>query len=128
MEANTTSYTIFELTKWLFPSLVGAIGAAWYRRKDIKWQRKSVLDKVIYTLLAVCAITFGCVIGFTIAQIIITYFLLDQYWYCFGVHVGCGVVSLKVLDAVLKNTDDILTIMTDGIKTILINFFNKFKG
>lgn len=128
MEANSTSLTLYGLLKWLFPSLVGAVLAVWFKRNDIEWSDKTTLDKALYTLIGVCAVVFGCVIGFTIAQVIITYANISDYWYGFGIHIGSGLVSLKVLDAIIKNTDDLLTIITTGVKNVVKKFFNKIGG
>lgn len=126
MEANST--TILGLMKWLFPSLIGAVGAVWFKRNEIDWVGKTTIEKVLYTLLGICAIAFGCVIGFTVAQVIVTYLNMTDFWYSFATHAGCGLVSLKVLDSIVKNTDDILSIITTGVKDALTSFFNKFKG
>jgi hypothetical protein len=128
MEANSTSWGLFELLKFFCPSLFGAIAAVWYRRNDVDWSIKSNFDKFLYTLIGLGAVVFGCLIGLVIAQVIITYAGVTEFWYQIAIGVGSGIVSLKVLDAVVKNTDDILTIVTTGVKDILINFLNRFKG
>lgn len=128
MEANSTSWGLFELLKFFFPSLFGAIAAVWYRRNDVDWSIKSNFDKFLYTLIGLCAVVFGCLVGLVIAQVIITYAGVTEFWYEIAIRFGSGVVSLKVLDAIVKNTDDILTIVTTGVKDILTSFINRFKG
>lgn len=126
MDANST--TVLGLLKWLFPSLIGAVGAVWFKRKEIDWVGKTPFEKTLYTLIGICAIAFGSIIGFTVAQVFVTYLGITEFWYSFATHIGCGLVSLKVLDAIVKNTDDILSIVTTGVKDALTTFFNKFRG
>ena len=128
MEANTTSYTILSILKWLFPSLLGSVLAVWYKRHDVEWKDSSNTDKVLYTLVGVGAICLGCVIGLAIGNTIIAYTGMTEYWYKFSVLVVSGLCSLKVIDAIVKNSDDVIQIITSGIKKVISRFFDKFTG
>lgn len=127
MEANSTSWGLFKFVEFFLPSLLGAIFSVWYRRNDVEWAIKTPFDKFLYVLIGICAVIFGAIIGLIFAQAVITYAHIDQPSYEVLIRLGCGVVSLKVLDSIVKNTDDILTIITTGVKDALTNFVNKFK-
>lgn len=126
MEANT--FSILSVFKWLCPSLVGSVLAVWYKRNEIDWKNKSKSDKWLLSFVALAAIIVGVVIGLTISNIIITYTNITEFWYQFGIHLISSLSSLKILDTIVKNTDDILTIVVDGIKTGVKKIVNKITG
>lgn len=128
MEANTTSYTVLSVLKWLFPSLLGSALAVWYKRHDVEWKGLSKADKLLYSLIGVGAICLGCVIGLAIGNTIITYAGMTEYWYKFSILVVSGLCSLKVIDAIVKNSDDIIQLVVSGIKKVITKFFDKFTG
>lgn len=116
MEANATTISIISIIKWLFPTLIGSSLAVWYKRNDVDWQNKDSFEKFLITLVAIGAVAIGCVIGFALGNSIITYFVVAEFWYQFLLYIMCGLSSLKVLDAVVKNSDEVILMITDGIK------------
>lgn len=128
MEANTTTISIISIAKWLFPSLIGSLLAVWYKRNDIEWNEKTAAQKLLMFLIVLGAIFIGVVIGATISHSIITYVGISEFWYQFALHLFCGLSSLKILDAVVKNTDQIIITIVDGIIRIIERTINKLGG
>lgn len=128
MEANTTTLSIIGIAKWLFPSLIGSLLAVWYKRNDIDWKNKNTTEKVLLSFIALGAIIIGVVIGMAIANSIIVYTGLSEFWYQFGLYILCGLSSLKILDAIVKNTDQIITTVVSGVVKAVDNFINKLTG
>lgn len=128
MEANTTTLSIIGIAKWLFPSLIGSLLAVWYKRNDIDWKNKNITEKVLLSFIALGAIIIGVVIGMAIANSIIVYTGLSEFWYQFGLYILCGLSSLKILDAIVKNTDQIITTVVSGVVKAVDNFINKLTG
>lgn len=128
MEANTTTISIISISKWLFPSLIGSLLAVWYKRNDIDWKNKTPLEKFLISFIALGAIIIGVVIGMTIANSIIVYTGLSEFWYQFGLYILCGLSSLKILDAVVNNTDHIISKSIDGILRFIGNIIDKLIG
>lgn len=128
MEANTTTISIISIMKWLFPTLIGSSLAVWYKRNDVDWQNKDSFEKFLITLVAIGAVAIGCVIGFALGNSIITYFVIAEFWYQFLLYIMCGLSSLKVLDAVVKNSDEVIFMITDGIKKGVKKIIDKIFG
>ena len=128
MEANTTTISIIGIAKWLFPSLIGSLLAVWYKRNDIDWKNKTHLEKFLISLVALGAIIIGVVIGMAIANSIIVYTGLSEFWYQFGLYILCGLSSLKILDAVVKNTDQVISKAIGGIIKVIDNIIDKLTG
>lgn len=128
MEANTTTLSVIGIAKWLFPSLIGSLLAVWYKRNDIDWKNKTPLEKFLISFIALGAIIIGVVIGMAIANSIIVYTGLSEFWYQFGLYILCGLSSLKILDAVVKNTDHIISKSIDGILRFIDNIIDKLIG
>ena len=128
LEANTTTISIIGIAKWLFPSLIGSLLAVWYKRNDIDWKIKTPLEKFLISFIALGAIIIGVVIGMAIANSIIVYTGLLEFWYQFGLYILCGLSSLKILDAVVKNTDQIISKAIDGILKVIDNIIDKLIG
>ena len=128
LEANTTTISIISIAKWLFPSLIGSLLAVWYKRNDIDWKNKTPLEKFLISFIALGAIIIGVVIGMAIANSIIVYTGLSEFWYQFGLYILCGLSSLKILDAVVKNTDHIISKSIDGILRFIDNIIDKLIG
>ena len=128
MEANTTTISIIGIAKWLFPSLIGSLLAVWYKRNDIDWKNKTHLEKFLISLIALGAIVIGIVIGMAIANSIIVYTGLSEFWYQFGLYILCGLSSLKILDAVVKNTDQVISKAIDGLLKVIDNIIDKLIG
>lgn len=128
MEANATTISIISIMKWLFPSLIGSSLAVWYKRHDVEWKNKDTLEKFLISLVAIGAIIIGCIIGFAIGNSIIAYLLITEFWYQFLLYIICGLSSLKVLDAVVKNSDEVISMITDGFKKGVKKFIDKIFG
>lgn len=128
MEANTTTISIIGIAKWLFPSLIGSLLAVWYKRNDIDWKNKTTLEKFLISFIALGAIVIGVVIGMAIANSIIVYTGLSEFWYQFGLYILCGLSSLKILDAVVKNTDQVISKAIGGILKVIDNIIDKLIG
>ena len=128
MEANTTTISIIGIAKWLFPSLIGSLLAVWYKRNDIDWKSKTHLEKFLISIVALGAIIIGVVIGMTIANSIIVYTGLSEFWYQFGLYILCGLSSLKILDAVVKNTDQVISKAIGGLLKVIDNIIDKLIG
>ncbi len=128
MEANTTIISIIGIAKWLFPSLIGSLIAVWYKRNDIDWKNKTNLEKFLISFIALGAIIIGVVIGMDIANSIIVYTGLSEFWYQFGLYILCGLSSLKILDAVVKNTDQVISEVIGGLLKAIDNIINKLLG
>lgn len=128
MEANTTTISIIGIAKWLFPSLIGSLLAVWYKRNDIDWKNKTHLEKFLISFIALGAIIIGVVIGMAIANSIIVYTGLSEFWYQFGLYILCGLSSLKILDAVVKNTDQIISKAVGGVLRVMDNIIDKLIG
>lgn len=125
MEANTTA---FGLLKLLFPSLIGSALAVWYKRNDVNWKQSSVIEKITYSLIGLFAIMFGCVLGHIMGNSVITYTGITDYWYSVSIFVVSGLCSLKIVDAIVKNSDDVIQLITTGVKRVIENFLNKWGG
>ena len=128
MEANTTTISIIGIAKWLFPSLIGSLLAVWYKRNDIDWKNKTSLEKFLISFIALGAIIIGIVIGMAIANSIIVYTGLSEFWYQFGLYILCGLSSLKILDAVVKNTDQVISKAVGGVLRVIDNVIDKLIG
>ena len=128
MEANTTTISIISIAKWLFPSLIGSLLAVWYKRNDIDWKNKTPLEKFLISFIALGAIIIGVVIGMAIANSIIVYTGLSEFWYQFGLYILCGLSSLKILDAVVKNTDQVISKAVGGVLRVIDNIIDKLTG
>ena len=128
MEANTTTISIISIAKLLFPSLIGSLLAVWYKRNDIDWKNKTTLEKFLISFIALGAIIIGVVIGMAIANSIIVYTGLSEFWYQFGLYILCGLSSLKILDAVVKNTDQVISKAIGGILRVIDNIIDKLIG
>ena len=128
MEANTTTISIISIAKWLFPSLIGSLLAVWYKRNDIDWKSKTTLEKFLISFIALGAIIIGVVIGMAIANAIIVYTGLSEFWYQFGLYILCGLSSLKILDAVVKNTDQVISKAIGGALRVIDNIIDKLIG
>ena len=128
LEANTTTISIIGIAKWLFPSLIGSLLAVWYKRNDIDWKSKTPLEKFLISFIALGAIIIGVVIGMTIANSIIVYTGLSEFWYQFGLYILCGLSSLKILDAVVKNTDQVISKAVGGVLRVIDNIIDKLIG
>ena len=128
LEANTTTISIISIAKWLFPSLIGSLLAVWYKRNDIDWKNKTTLEKFLISFIALGAIIIGVVIGMAIANSIIVYTGLLEFWYQFGLYILCGLSSLKILDAVVKNTDQVLSKAVGGVLRVIDNIIDKLIG
>lgn len=122
MEGTSTT-SIIGLLKFLYPSLIGSALAVWYKRNDIKWKEKTLDEKIFYSFVGIAAIVVGVSIGLALGNSLIIYFGLVEYWYCFGVYMFSSLSSLKLLDAIVKNSDDILSTVFNGIKDVVITFF-----
>ena len=128
MEANTTTISIISIAKWLFPSLIGSLLAVWYKRNDIDWKNKTPLEKFLISFIALGAIIIGVVIGMAIANSIIVYTGLLEFWYQFGLYILCGLSALKILDAVVKNTDQVISKAIGGLLKVIDNIIDKLIG
>ena len=128
LEANTTTISIISIAKLLFPSLIGSLLAVWYKRNDIDWKNKTTLEKFLISFIALGAIIIGVVIGMAIANSIIVYTGLAEFWYQFGLYILCGLSSLKILDAVVKNTDQVISKAIGGILRVIDNIIDKLIG
>ena len=128
MEANTTTISIIGIAKWLFPSLIGSLLAVLYKRNDIDWKNKTTLEKFLISFIALGTIIIGVVIGMAIANSIIVYTGLSEFWYQFGLYILCGLSSLKILDAVVKNTDQVISKAIGGILRVIDNIIDKLIG
>ena len=128
LEANTTTISIIGIAKWLFPSLIGSLLAVWYKRNDIDWKNKTHLEKFLISLVALGAIIIGVVIGMAIANSIIVYTGLSEFWYQFGLYILCGLSSLKILDAVVKNTDQVISKAISVLIKVIDNIIDKLIG
>ena len=128
MEANTTTISIIGIAKWLFPSLIGSLLAVWYKRNDIDWKNKTNLEKFLISFIALGAIIIGVIIGMAIANSIIVYTGLSEFWYQFGLYILCGLSSLKILDAVVKNTDQVISKAIGGLLKVIDNIIDKLIG
>lgn len=120
---GTATTSLIGLLKFLYPSLIGSALAVWYKRNDIKWKEKTLDEKVFYTFVGIAAIVVGVSIGLALGNSIIIYFGLVEYWYCFGIYLFSSLSSLKLLDAIVKNSDDILSTVFNGLKDIVTTFF-----
>ena len=128
LEANTTTISIISIAKLLFPSLIGSLLAVWYKRNDIDWKNKTTLEKFLISFIALGAIIIGVVIGMAIANSIIVYTGLSEFWYQFGLYILCGLSSLKILDAVVKNTDQVVSKAIGGVLRVIDNIIDKLIG
>ena len=120
---STSTTSLIGLLKFLYPSLIGSALAVWYKRNDIKWNEKTLDEKIFYSFVGIAAIVVGVSIGLALGNSLIIYFGLVEYWYCFGVYMFSSLSSLKLLDAIVKNSDDILSTVFNGVKDVVTTFF-----
>lgn len=120
---GTSTTSLIGLLKFLYPSLIGSALAVWYKRNDIKWKEKTLDEKIFYSFVGIAAIVVGVSIGLALGNSLIIYFGLVEYWYCFGVYMFSSLSSLKLLDAIVKNSDDILSTVFNGVKDVVTTFF-----
>ena len=125
MEANTT---FIGLLKLLFPSLIGSALAVWYKRNDVNWKDSSKCEKILYTIYGILAIVVGCVLGYILGNTVIHHFDITAHWYKVSIFVVSGLCSLKIIDAIVKNSDNVLHLISTGILRIVENFFGKWGG
>lgn len=120
---GTSTTSLIGLLKFLYPSLIGSALAVWYKRNDIKWKEKTLYEKIFYSFVGIAAIVVGVTIGLALGNSLIIHFGLVEYWYCFGVYMFSSLSSLKLLDAIVKNSDDILSTVFNGVKDVVTTFF-----
>lgn len=120
---GTSTTSLIGLLKFLYPSLIGSALAVWYKRNDIKWKEKTLYEKIFYSFVGIAAIVVGVTIGLALGNSLIIHFGLVEYWYCFGVYMFSSLSSLKLLDAIVKNSDDILSTVFNGLKDVVTTFF-----
>lgn len=129
METGTgTSFGILAILKWLFPSLIGSALAVWYKRHDVIWVDKTFIEKVILSFIGILAIAVGCCISYAIGGAFILKLAITEDIYQWGVYLLSGLCSLKTLDAVVKNSDDIINTVVKGIKDMVKSVVSKFTG
>lgn len=121
---GTSTTSLIGLLKFLYPSLIGSALAVWYKRNDIKWKEKTLYEKIFYSFVGIAAIVVGVTIGLALGNSLIIHFGLVEYWYCFGVYMFSSLSSLKLLDAVVKNSDEILSTVFSGVKDVVKTFFD----
>ena len=98
------------------------------KRNDVDWKQSSVIEKITYSLIGLFAIMFGCVLGHIMGNSVITYTGITDYWYSVSIFVVSGLCSLKIVDAIVKNSDDVIQLITTGVKRVIENFINKWGG
>ena len=131
METTSSSISAIAIMKWLFPSLIGSTFAVWYKKSDIDWQTKSVLEKVTTSLLGLVLIFIGVVISYYLGNAIIETQNVESFYWQSLIFISCGLSSLKILDAFSKNIDPILETITKGardlVKGIVNSIVNRWK-
>lgn len=125
MEANTTFVGILKI---MFPSLIGAMLAVWYKRNDVNWKESSNTDKIIYSIWGLLATFIGGYFGYILGNAVIVYTDVTEHWYEIGIFVLSGLFSLKIVDAIVKNSDDVIKIVTDGVKGLISKIVGKWGG
>lgn len=120
METGTTiSASIVVALKWLFPSLIGSMLAVWYKRDEADWNSKTTPQKFMISLLGFLGVVIGVIISYALGGAVIESFNISVLGFQFLIYFGCGLSSLKILDAVMKNIDPILEIITTGVKDVV---------
>ena len=116
METGTTiSGAVIVALKWLFPSLIGAALAVWYKRNEVDWNSKTTAQKVVISLTGLLGVIIGIAISYALGGAVIESFNVDIWGFQFLIYLGCGLSGLKIIDAVMKNIDPILEIITTGV-------------
>ena len=116
METGTTiSGAVIVALKWLFPSLIGAALAVWYKRDEVDWNSKTTAQKVVISLTGLLGVLIGIAISYALGGAVIESFNVDIWGFQFLIYLGCGLSGLKIIDAVMKNIDPILEIITTGV-------------
>ena len=116
METGTTiSGAAIVALKWLFPALIGATLAVWYKRNEVDWNSKTTAQKVAISLTGLLGVLIGIAISYALGGAVIESFNVDIWGFQFLIYLGCGLSSLKIIDAVMKNIDPILEIITTGV-------------
>lgn len=80
------------------------------------------------TLVGLAAIIVGVTIAYMVGGAIIFKLAIAEDIYQYGVYFLSGLCSLKMLDAVVKNADEIIGSITKGIKDVVKNLINKLTG
>ena len=129
MEAGTTVGGVIILSlKWLFPSLIGAVLAVWDKKNSVDWQSKTTSEKILTSLLGVLLICLGVAIAHALGGAIIETIKVTVTGFQFLIYMVCGLSSLKLIDAVIKNIDPILEIITKGLKDIVKGVVDSIVG
>ena len=129
METGTTiSGAVIVALKWLFPSLIGAALAVWYKRNEVDWNSKTTAQKVVISLTGLLGVLIGVAISYALGGAVIESFNVDIWGFQFLIYLGCGLSSLKIIDAVMKNIDPILEIITKGLKDIVKGIVDSIVG
>lgn len=129
MEANTTGVgAIIAVLHWLLPTLIGSALAVWYRRKDVVWGDKRVVEKFIISLIGLAAILVGVAMGGALGSGVIELLGIDIYGFSFLIYIVCGLSALKILDLFVKNIDVWLNIVISGITDVVEGVVEKITG
>ena len=120
METSTTlSGALILALKWLFPSLIGAMLAVWYKKDDVDWNSKTTSQKFTTSFVGLFALIIGVTLSYAMGSAVIEIFNISVFGFQLLIYFGFGLSSLKILDAVVKNIDPILDIITSGVKDVV---------
>ena len=129
METGTTiSGAVIVALKWLFPSLIGAALAVWYKRDEVDWNSKTTAQKVVISLKGLLGVLIGIAISYALGGAVIESFNVDIWGFQFLIYLGCGLSGLKIIDAVMKNIDPILEIITTGVTDTVKGIVDSIAG
>lgn len=112
MTEPISSATILAFLKSIFPGLVGAAVAVWYKRHDIDLRNLTTIQKIVVFFVAMGALIVGVTISHygggalnEMLNIKPASFTADM------IKASLGLASLKIIDAYMKNVDGILAMI-----------------
>lgn len=111
--------TLLVFAKSIFPATVGAIIAVWTKRKEVKIEEMSAVQKASMFVVMICAIVVGVCIGKWVGGAIALYFGVQQELHLIILEFVTALNGLKLVDSVIKGADSALDILTQSVPVII---------
>lgn len=119
---------LISFLKLLFPSFIGSCIAVWYKRSEYSFKDLTIYQKIFLVIYIAITIFFSMSVAYYLSFAIIDWSgVAYKSWYAFSIQLLTAMTSLKLIDQVMKKSDDIFNTIFDGIKNMLNSFFDKFK-
>ena len=118
---------LMTILKWLFPSLIGAILAVYYKAKELNWRTLPKVEIIYLILLGFGMCIISVILSFYIGGSVIDYFKIPHDTkYAALIHFIFGFSGIKITDALAKNLDGWINKIVEVITKVLDKFLGRF--